>query len=48
MEDWGEVIVIRPQRELEVDRMCRDPRKLERLYEEGFAEGERFLQSYEL
>jgi predicted patatin/cPLA2 family phospholipase len=48
MEDWGEVIVIRPQREMEVDRMCREPQKLERLYEEGVAEGERFLQTYDL
>lgn len=42
MEDWGEVIVIRPQRPLEVDRVCRDPERLERLYEEGFEEGEKF------
>lgn len=46
MEDWGEVIVIRPQRPLEVDRICRDPEKLERLYEEGYAEGERFCRKY--
>ncbi len=48
MEDWGEVIVIRPQRPLEVDRICRDPEKLERLYEEGYAEGERFCRAYSL
>lgn len=46
MEDWGEVIVIRPQRPMEVDRLCRDTAKLERLYEEGFAEGERFCKDY--
>jgi len=46
MEDWGEVIVIRPQRPMEVDRICRDPEKLERLYEEGFAEGEKFCRQY--
>ena len=46
MEDWGEVIVIRPQRPLEVDRICRDASKLERLYEEGLQEGERFCQAY--
>lgn len=46
MEDWGEVIVIRPQRPMEVDRLCRDTDKLERLYEEGFAEGERFCKDY--
>lgn len=42
MEQWGEVVVIRPQRPMDVDRVCRDPEKLERLYEEGFAEGEKF------
>jgi predicted patatin/cPLA2 family phospholipase len=46
MEDWGEIIVIRPQLPMEVDRLCRDPEKLERLYEEGFAEGSRFCQQY--
>ena len=45
MEQWGEVVVIRPQRPMEVDRICRDPKKLERLYEEGFQEGERFCLS---
>lgn len=48
MEDWGEIIVIRPQRPMEVDRMCRDVDKLERLYEEGFREGERFCRRYKL
>ena len=48
MEDWGEIIVIRPQKPLEVDRVCRDPEKLERLYEEGFAEGEKFCAKYRL
>lgn len=46
MEQWGEVVVIRPQRPMEVDRICRDPLKLERLYEEGFEEGERFCRNY--
>lgn len=45
MEDWGEILVIRPQRPLEVGRVCRDVEKLERLYEEGFAEGERFISA---
>lgn len=43
MEDWGEIVVIRPQRPLEVGRVCRDVEKLERLYEEGFQQGERFV-----
>ena len=46
MEDWGEVVVIRPQRPMEVDRICRDPEKLERLYEEGYQEGEKFCLRY--
>ena len=44
MEDWGEALVIRPQRPMEVDRICRDPEKLERLYEEGLQEGEKFCK----
>ena len=48
MEDWGEVLVIRPQRPMEVGRMCQDVEKLERLYEEGFAEGEKFVRNYRL
>lgn len=42
MEDWGEVICIRPERPMAVDRICRDVHKLEALYEEGFAIGEKF------
>ena len=42
MEDWGEVICIRPERPMEVDRICRDVSKLEALYEEGFTLGEQF------
>lgn len=48
MEDWGEIIVIRPQRPMEVDRVCRDTAKLERLYEEGLAQGEAFCSRYRL
>ena len=44
MEDWGEVICIRPERPMEVDRICRDTHKLEALYEEGFALGDRFCR----
>jgi predicted patatin/cPLA2 family phospholipase len=46
MEDWGEVIVIRPERPLEVGRITNDVAKLERLYEEGFALGERFVSQH--
>lgn len=46
MEDWGEIICIRPERPMEVDRICRDVEKLERLYEEGFRLGELFCESH--
>jgi len=45
MEDWGEVICIRPERPMDVDRICRDTKKLEALYEEGFQLGEEFCQT---
>ena len=48
MERWGGILVIRPQRQMEVGRTCGDVVKLERLYEEGFHEGERFCQSFRL
>ena len=46
MEDEGRVICIRPERPMEVDRIEKDIDKLERLYEEGFALGERFCEKY--
>lgn len=46
MEDDGRVICIRPERPMEVDRIEKDIAKLERLYEEGFALGERFCEKY--
>ena len=46
MEDWGEIIVIRPERPLEVGRICQDVEKLERLYEEGFQLGERYVEEH--
>ena len=45
MEDWGEIVVIRPERPLEVGRITQDVVKLEHLYEEGFMLGERFCNS---
>ena len=46
LEDWGEVIVIRPERPMEVGRITHDTDKLERLYEEGFSLGERFVAEH--
>lgn len=45
MEAAGQIICIRPERPMEVTRMEKDTAKLERLYEEGFALGEKFCQS---
>lgn len=45
MEDWGEIIVIRPEKPLEVGRITQDVVKLEHLYEEGYQLGERFCNS---
>jgi len=36
LEDEGRIIVIRPEKPVEVDRMERDPKKLTALYEEGY------------
>ena len=44
LEAEGKVVCIRPERPIEVTRMEKDTVKLERLYEEGFALGERFCQ----
>ncbi len=46
MEDWGEIIVIRPEKPLEVTRISQDVEKLERLYEEGFLLGEKFVEEH--
>ena len=46
MERWGEIVVIRPERPMEVGRVTRDTDKLERLYEEGYRLGEQFLKQY--
>lgn len=46
MEERGELIVIRPQKPIEVDRMERDTNKLLALYEEGYEEARKiFLNS---
>lgn len=42
LERAGQIVVIRPQRPMEVSRMEKDTGKLERLYEEGFRLGEEF------
>lgn len=46
LEAEGSVICIRPERPMEVTRMEKDTARLERLYEEGFALGEKFCEEY--
>lgn len=46
LEASGQILVIRPERPLEVHRIEKDTAKLERLYEEGFELGERFIGEY--
>jgi len=46
MERAGQIVCIRPERPLEVGRIEKDTDKLERLYEEGFALGEKFFRDY--
>lgn len=46
LEDEGKVVCIRPERPMEVTRMEKDTARLERLYEEGFALGEKFCEEY--
>ena len=46
LEDEGKVVCIRPERPMEVDRMEKDVAKLQRLYEEGLALGERFCMQH--
>lgn len=48
LEAAGEIVVIRPERPIEVGRMERDTKKLLALYEEGYSIAERMLQSKNL
>lgn len=46
LEDEGRIVCIRPQRPMEVDRLTKDAKKLEALYEEGFRLGCEFCLKY--
>ncbi len=46
LEDEGKVLVIRPEKPIEVDRIERDTDKLNALYEEGLAIGRRFVSDF--
>jgi predicted patatin/cPLA2 family phospholipase len=43
LEAAGEIVVIRPERPIEVGRMERDTKKLLALYEEGYNIAERMI-----
>lgn len=44
LEDEGRIIVIRPHRPMEVDRIETDIKKLTDLYDEGYACAKRYLR----
>ncbi len=46
MERKGDIVCIRPEKPMEVGRMEKDIEKLQRLYEEGYALGEKFCREY--
>ena len=46
LERQGDIICIRPHKQMEVKRIEKDTKKLERLYEEGFSLGEKFCEEY--
>ncbi len=46
MERKGDIVCIRPEKPIEVGRMEKDVEKLQRLYEEGYALGEKFCNEY--
>lgn len=46
LEREGRVVCIRPERPMEVGRMEKNVGRLERLYQEGFALGEKFVEQY--
>jgi predicted patatin/cPLA2 family phospholipase len=45
-EALGKVIVIRPERKLEVGRLCTDPEKMQRLYDEGYEVAKRTIEAF--
>ena len=47
LEDEGKVIVIRPERPLQVDRTCRDIPRMLALYQEGYQIAERLLPLFQ-
>ena len=46
LEENGDIIVIRPDKPIVVDRIERNPEKLDALYDEGYAIGKRFCDTF--
>lgn len=46
LEHEDRIICIRPRKPMQVRRIEKDVEKLEALYEEGFAQGEQFCETY--
>ena len=45
LEDEGKIIVVRPEKPIEVDRIERNPDRLQRLYDEGYAIAQRTIKN---
>lgn len=45
LEDEGRIVVVRPEKPIEVDRIERNPERLQRLYDEGYSLAQRTIKS---
>ena len=46
LEREGKILVIRPERPLEVGRLCKDTEKMRRLYDEGYEVAKRTFEQF--
>ena len=46
LEHEGKILVIRPERPLEVGRLCKDTDKMRRLYDEGYEVAKRTFEKF--
>ena len=45
LEDEGRIVVVRPEKPIEVDRIERNPERLQRLYDEGYSLAQRTIKT---
>lgn len=45
LEDEGSIVVVRPEKPIEVDRIERNPERLQRLYDEGYSLAQRTIKT---